>query len=142
MAPAHYNHTTLHPMLPVDPSHHHHQQQQQPPQHHQQHQHQQQQAGEIGNQGNLQGNHGPTNDTAFPGGHHRQGYTLPPGSQATMVQQHSANNIKAQLQADKAASLSETLTKNKLYTEENGQVMTELLRVCSFQFVNCCLLRL
>ena len=128
MAPAHYNHTTLHPMLPVDPSHHHHQQQQQPPQHHQQHQHQQQQqAGEIGNQGNIQGNHGPTNDTAFPGGHHRQGYSLPPGSQAGagMVQQH-ANNIKSHLQADKAASLSETLTKNKLYTEENGQVWTEL----------------
>ena len=131
MAPAHYNHTTLHPMLPVDPSHHHHQQQQQPPQHHQQHQHQQpqQQAGEIGNQGNLPANHGPTNDTAFPGGHHRQGYSLPPGSQGTtgMVQQHGSNNIKSHLPPDKAATLSETLTKNKLYTEENGQVWTEMV---------------
>ena len=119
-APGHYNHTTLHPMVPVDPGVGHHQQQPQQ-QHHQQHQHQhqqqqppqqqqqqqQQQSGEM--------NHSSNNDTAFPGGHHRQpGY----GAGAQMIQNHVNNKIPG----DKSTAAS--LTKNKLYTEENGQVVT------------------
>jgi len=130
MAPAHYNHTTtLHPMLPVDPNHHHHQQPQQPQQHHQhqpphQQQQQQPQAGELGPQGTI-ASHGNTNDTAFPGGHHRQDYSLGAGGQAGPQQpgqmvQHNNLNTK-QLQTDKSTN---SLTKNKLYTEENGQIVT------------------
>jgi len=114
MAPAgHYNHS-LHPMVPVDPTlHHQHQQQQQQQPHHQQHQHQQQSA-ELSN--NIT-NHQPTNDTAFPGGHHRQNYNLA-ATQGQMLQNHLNNKISG----EKANP--STMTKNKLYTEENGQVVT------------------
>ena len=118
-APGHYNHTTLHPMVPVDPGVGHHQQQPQQ-QHHQQHQHQHQQQQQPPQQQQQQQqqsgemNHSSNNDTAFPGGHHRQpGY----GSGAQMIQNHVNNKIPG----DKSTAAS--LTKNKLYTEE-GKVVT------------------
>jgi len=134
MGPGHYNHG-LHPMVPVDPAHHHHQQQhQQQQQHHPQHQQQQQQqhqqqqqSGECGNQ-STHSSHGPSNDTAFPGGQHRHSYVQSAQGgqhgagqgQAQVVPGHSSHPSK-QVQVEKQAVA--PLTKNKLYTEENGQVV-------------------
>ena len=118
MAPGHYNHS-LHPMVPVDPGVAHHQQQQQQ-QHHQQHhpqqqQHQQQQQQQQhGQQGTEQQN----NDTAFPG-HHRAGHYSVGGPGAGQMLQ---NNVHKQQSAVKSTPTA--LTKNKLYTEENGEVIT------------------
>ena len=119
MAPGHYNHS-LHPMVPVDPNvHHQHPQQQQQQQHHQ---HQQQ----SGNPGPLPA-HPPTNDTAFPGGHHRQNYNLGPGgaqaqAQAQMIHNHLSNKISGETKPSASS-----VTKNKLYTEENGQVCRDTM---------------
>ena len=98
-------------MVAVDPVHHQHQQQQQ---HHQQHQHQQQ-SDISANQGGNISNHQPTNDTAFPGGHHRQNYNI--GAPQQMLQNHLNTKITGDNKGNTA-----TMTKNKLYTEENGQV--------------------
>jgi len=136
--PGHYNHG-LHPMVPVDPAHHHHhqqqqQQQQQHQQHHtqhqqqtqppQQHQSQQQQSGECANQ-SSHSSHGPSNDTAFPGGTHRHNYNVQGGGQhvggqGPVVPGHNSHPTK-QVQGEKQVLA--PLTKNKLYTEENGQVI-------------------
>ena len=113
MAPGHYNHS-LHPMVPVDPAVAHHQQQQQ---HHQQH-HQQQQQQHPQQQHGQQGAEQQNNDTAFPG-HHRAGhYSVGgPGEGAGQMLQ---NNVHKQQSAVKSTPTA--LTKNKLYTEENGEV--------------------
>ena len=112
MAPGHYNHS-LHPMVPVDPGVAHHQQQQQQhhQQHHQQQQHQQQQQPQHAQQGAEQQN----NDTAFPGHHRASHYSVGVGA-GQMLQ----NNVHKPQSAIKSTPTA--LTKNKLYTEENGEV--------------------
>ena len=101
MAPGHYNHS-LHPMVPVDPGVAHHQQQQ----------HQLQQQAQHAQQGTEQ----QTNDTAFPG-HHRAGHYSVGGPGAGQMLQ---NNVLKPQSAIKSTPTA--LTKNKLYTEENGEV--------------------
>lgn len=117
MAPGHYNHS-LHPMVPVDPGVAHHQQQQQQ-QHHQQH-HQQQQQHQLQQQAQLaqQGAEQQTNDTAFPGHHRASHYSVGGPGAGQMLQ----NNVHKPQSAIKSTPTA--LTKNKLYTEENGEVIT------------------
>jgi len=143
MGPGHYNHS-LHPMVPIDPAHHHHQQQLQQQQHHTQHQQQpqqqqppqqqppqqhqqqqQQQSGELGTQP-THPSHGPSNDTAFPGAPHRHSYNVQGGGQHSGAQGQSSqivhnSHTSKQVQGEKQAVA--PLTKNKLYTEENGQIV-------------------
>jgi len=142
--PAHYNHG-LHPMVPIDPAHHHHHQQQQhqQQQHHPQHQQQtqqpqqphqpqqhqpqqQQQSGECGNQ-STHSSHGPSNDTAFPGASHRHSYNVQGGGQhgggQTQGQVVPGLNSHPTKQVQGEKQVLAPLTKNKLYTEENGQVI-------------------
>ena len=118
MAPGHYNHS-LHPMVPVDPGVSHHQQQQQQHHHHQQ-QHQQQ----HGQPGAEQQAGQPTNDTAFPGHHRATQYAVGAQGEGQGAGQGAGQMIQNNLHGKQSAvkSTPTALTKNKLYTEENGEV--------------------